>query len=279
MTALVALTGGQLRPTAPRAFTALLYREMRVLRRNLPGTAARIVLQPLLFTFVFAYVLPKIGGAAFETPGQRLTFATILVPGLIGSSMITQGTTAVIFPLLMELSWQRSIEDRALAPVSTHLLALEKIVAGAVQALLAGVVVFPAVLLVHASGEEPRIHVADWPLLIVVVIFAALLAAAGGLLVGTLIDSRQVSQLFTLILLPATMLGCVYYPWSALAHLRWLQVAVLLNPMVYASEGLRAALTPQVGHMPAWAFLLALIGGAGLLTILAMRSFTRRVIG
>jgi hypothetical protein len=33
-----------------------------------------------------------------------------------------------------------------------------------------------------------------------------------------------------------TMLGCVYYPWSALHHIRWLQIAVLVNPMVYMSE-------------------------------------------
>ena len=51
-------------------------------------------------------------------------------------------------------------------------------------------------------------------------------------------------MLFAVILLPATMLGCVYYPWSALQHIRWLQIAVLINPMVYMSEGLRAVLTP-----------------------------------
>jgi hypothetical protein len=65
------------------------------------------------------------------------------------------------------------------------------------------------------------------------------------------------------ILLPATMLGCVYYPWSALHSIRWLQIAVLFNPMVYMSEGLRAVLTPGVGHLAMWAILLVLIGGAG----------------
>ena len=48
--------------------------------------------------------------------------------------------------------------------------------------------------------------------------------------------------------------------------------------MGYISEGLRAALTPQVGHLATCAYLTALLGGTALLTWLAMRSFTRRVL-
>ena len=44
------------------------------------------------------------------------------------------------------------------------------------------------------------------------------------------------------VLVPLTFLGCVYYPWEAMDGIRWLQILVLLNPMVYVSEGLRAAL-------------------------------------
>ena len=39
----------------------------------------------------------------------------------------------------------------------------------------------------------------------------------------------------------------------------WLQILVLVNPLVYMSEGFRAALT-TVGHMSLWAVYPALIG-------------------
>jgi hypothetical protein len=48
--------------------------------------------------------------------------------------------------------------------------------------------------------------------------------------------------------------------------------------MVYVSEGLRAALTPQLAHMPAAAFLTVLLTGATALCLLATRAFTRRVL-
>ncbi len=189
-----------------------------------------------------------------------------------------QGILAVIFPLAVELSFQRSIVDRALAPLPVPLLAVEKIVAAGAQALIGGLLVFPAVTLVHAKGQAPGIHIHNWPMFAVVVFAGAVLAAAGGLFLGTVIDPRQMQVLFAAILLPMTMLGCVYYPWAALHHIRWLQLAVLANPMVYLSEGLRACMTPQLAHMPAAALLAVLVAGAGVLTVLATRTFTRRVV-
>jgi ABC-2 type transport system permease protein len=266
-----------LRPTLARTFLAILTREARVLRRNAVGVVLRVVLQPLLFVFVFAYVMPKIGGGLGGSVTGS-TFATILVPGLVASAVITQAMMAVVFPLVMELSWQQSIVDRVLAPLPIPLLAVEKIVAAALQAVLAGLLVFPAVLFVHAKGQAPSVHIHNWPLFTVMLVGGALLAASAGLFFGTSIDPRQVSVLFTLILLPASMLGCVYYSWSSLSHVRWLQIGVLANPLVYVSEGLRAAITPQVPHMHAWAYLTVTLGGTVLLTWLATRSFTRRVL-
>jgi ABC-2 type transport system permease protein len=277
------------RPTLLRTFNAMMAREFRVLRRNAIATFTRAVMQPLLFVFVFAYVFPKIGGGfnlgggataagagAASTGG--VNFATILVPGLMASMLLMQGIMAVTFPLVMEFSWQRTIEDRALAPVPISVLAIQKISAGAVQSFLGALIVFPIVLLVHASGQAPSVDVTNWALFAVILVFASLLTATLGLLLGTIMDPRKMQMLFAVILLPATMLGCVYYPWSALHHIRWLQILVLINPMVYMSEGLRAVLTPALPHMPMWGVLLALVGGTAVFGYLGTRTFTKRVL-
>ena len=269
-------------PTLAKTFAAMMAREFRVLGRNAPSTFIRAVMQPLLFAFVFAYVLPKIGsgfsaGAGAGT-GGGITFATILVPGLMGSMFLMQGMFGTTMPLVMEFSWQRTIEDRALAPVPIRVLAIQKITAGAIQAVIGAAIVFPVVYWVHAPGQGPHIDVTNWFLLIVVMIFAATLTASMGLWLGTVVDPRKMQMVFAVILLPLTMLGCVYYPWSALHAIRWLQIVVLINPMVYMTEGLRAALTPTLGHMPLWAILVALIGGTAVFGSLAVRTFHNRVV-
>jgi ABC-2 type transport system permease protein len=275
------------RPTLIRTFNAMMAREFRVLRRNAIATFTRAVMQPLLFVFVFAYVFPKIGGGfnlgggaagAGARAAGSINFATILVPGLMASMLLMQGIMAVTFPLVMEFSWQRTIEDRALAPVPIQMLAVQKISAGAVQAFLGALIVFPIVLLVHAPGQAPHVHVTNWALFAVILVFASLLTAALGLLLGTIMDPRKMQMLFAVVLLPATMLGCVYYPWAALHNIRWLQIVILINPMVYMSEGLRAVLTPVLPHMPMWAVLLALVGGTVVFGYLGTRTFTKRVL-
>jgi ABC-2 type transport system permease protein len=64
-----------------------------------------------------------------------------------------------------------------------------------------------------------------------------------------------------------------------LSSIRWLQIGVLINPIVYMSEGLRAALTPKLDHMNPLIILLMLTFFLALLTRLGIKGFIRRVIG
>jgi ABC-type multidrug transport system permease subunit len=273
-------------PTLLKTFGAMMARELRVLRRNAATTFIRAVMQPLLFVFVFAYVFPKIGsgiavpgasGAGSAPPGG-VSFATVLVPGLMATMFLTQGMFGTTMPLVMEFSWQRTIEDRALAPVPIAVLGVQKITAGAIQAFIGALIVLPVTAFVHAAGQGPSLHVSNWALFALMMVASSTLTAAMGLLLGTLMDPRKMQMVFAVVLLPLTMLGAVYYPWSALHSIRWLQIVVLVNPVVYMSEGLRAVLTPSLGHMPLWAILAALVGGTFVFGYVGVRTFANRVV-
>jgi ABC-2 type transport system permease protein len=282
----------------PRAWLhtmgALLARDFHVLGRDIPGFVVRVTVQPTLFVFVFAVVLPKLqasgGGGIASLFGSTSSsaasagssgaplFSTILVPGLVASAILFQGLTAVTAPLVLELSYTREIEDRVLAPIPVWVLAWEKIIAGAIQAVLAAIVVFPLVMVIHAKGEAPSIDFHQWPLLILVVVLAALFSSALALLLGTIVDPRRVSIIISIVIVPMTLLGCVYYPWSELSTLRWLQFLTLFNPLVYICEALRATLTPSTLHMPVWVLLVVLGGGLVLVTAASVRTFTARLV-
>lgn len=253
----------------------LVLRDQRVLMRNFLPFVTRTVMNPLLFVFVFTYVFPKIG-QGFQGGPSGVSFATILVPGLVAVGMVFQGISAVALPLAIELGGTREIEDRVLAPLPVTIVALEKLVFGAAQGVLAGLVVFPLVYLIPATSVE--VHVANWPLLIVVILLASLTSGALGLALGTIVKPQQIGLMFAVVVLPITFLGCVYYPWAVLKPVPWLQMLVLVNPLVYMSEGLRTVLTPNLPHMPVWAFLLALTTAVALLGTIGVRGFLRRTI-
>lgn len=258
-----------------RAFWGLILRDARVLVREFVAFLLRTVMNPLLFTFVFTYVLPKTGGA-FTPGGGSQTFATVLVPGLVAVAIFFQGIAAVALPLAIELGGTREIEDRVMAPLPVDLVGIEKVVWSAVQSIVAAAIVFPLLLVIPA--EKVSVSVASWPILIVVVLLGSFAAGFIGLLLGTVVKPRQIGLIFSLVVVPVTFLGCVYYPWEQLHTIRWLQVATLVNPLVYVSEGLRAALTPDLPHMPTPAFLGALVALLAVLGWVSSRSFARRVI-
>jgi len=257
-----------------RAVVGLVARDLRVLRRDFMPFLLRTVMNPIMFVFVFAYLLPKIG-EGFHTGPSNTSFGTILVPGLVAVGMIFQGIAAVALPLVNEFGRTREIEDRLMAPVPIGMVAIEKIVFGSIQSLLAALVVFPVVYIIPATPVE--VHVDHWPLLIAVLLLASLISGAFGLVIGTIFRPQRVPLIFSTIVIPITFLGCVYYPWALLAPMRWLQVFVLVNPVVYISEGLRAALTPEVPHMPPVAFLSAIVVVLSALTAAGMHFFLRRV--
>jgi ABC-2 type transport system permease protein len=256
------------------SFTGLMLRDFRVLRREFVAFLIRTVMNPLLFVFVFTYLFPKIGQ---EVKGsQSVSFGTILLPGLIAVGIFFQGIMAVALPLSQELGATREIHDRVMAPLPVALVAVEKIVFSALQSILAAIVIFPLVDLIPLHPVQ--VHIYSWQLLVIMVLLAGLTSGAVGLAIGTIVKPQQIGLIFGVVVVPVTFLGCVYYPWAVLSQVPWLQMLVLVNPVVYMSEGLRAALTAQVQHMPVVAILTALSAALALIGFIGIRGFMHRVV-
>ncbi len=189
------------------AFKALLTRDAYVLAHNLKEFLPRTLIQPFLLVFVFTYVLPKVGlgiGSSSLPPAilqlmppaklaayhataavQAAAYSASLIAGVIGSVILFQGIQAVALPLVQEFGYTREIEDRVLAPLPVELVALEKIVAGAIQCMIAGLLVFPIAAIVPATAVHLHIH---WWILLTIMPLACLMASTLGLTFGTIFD-------------------------------------------------------------------------------------------
>ncbi len=265
------------------AFQALLLRDLTVLRKNLTEFIPRTLIQPFLLCFVFLYVFPKIGqgvGTSGGTAGAS-AFATVLVAGVVGLSMLFQGIQAVALPMVQEFGYTKEIEDRVLAPLPVSMVAIEKVVAGAIQGLVAALIVFPIASVVHAKGITANLSV-HWPIILTMLPLCCVMCAALGLAFGTRFEPRQVPALFGLIILPLTFLGGTYYPWTRLAAVKvgsfsWLQTLVTLNPLIYVTEAMRAGLTTST-HMHLYVIYPVLLGFCALFLWLGITGFQKRVV-
>jgi ABC-2 type transport system permease protein len=263
-----------------RAFTGLFLRDLHVLRRELLPFVIRVCMNPLLFLFVFTFIMPHMSGGAAMNPTTAMAgmnFSTVLLPGLMAVAIMFSGIAAVALPLAQEFGITREIDDRVMCPLPVAAVAIEKMCFSAVQSMIAAAVVFP--LAYYIPSTPVVAHVSNWPFLIAVLVLASLTSGALGLTIGTSVKPQQIGLIFGVVVMPITFLGCVYYPWAALNHLHWLQISVLVNPIVYMSEGLRSALTPALPHMPNALVLVMLTFFLALLTWLGIKGFLRRVIG
>jgi len=226
-------------------------------------------LQPMMFVFIFGRVMVSSGY-------MPVAYKSLLLPGIMAISMVFTGVWAVAMPLIGEFQFTREIEDRLLAPIQISWLAIEKVFFGAIQALFAGLVVIPAAWLLLRPGVDLNLRS---PLAFAcVTVLVALFSACGGLALGCSINQNHIGLMFSMVLTPMIFFGCTYYPWSALAHFPILQKIVLVNPLVYASEGLRGTLVPQFPHIPVLAVLIALTFFDLLFLAAGLSQFRRKAV-
>jgi len=255
---------------APRVFAALLRRDLHVSARELPFFLVRTCLQPVLFVVVFGYLLPRMG---FVQRG----YGAALLPGILAISLALSSVQAVALPMVADFGFTREIDDRLLAPVAVRVVALEKVVFGILQGLVAAAVVLPVARLI--MGPIDALTLAHAGSVLAITMLGSAAFSALGLLLGTGISPPQIGLMFSVIVAPMIFFGCAYYPWQGLSAVPVLRWAVLVNPLVYVAEGLRATLTPGTPHMPVAASGLALVALTAAFWAWGARTFERRAIG
>lgn len=252
-----------------RVFTALLLRDIRVATRELPYFLIRTALQPLLFVTIFGFVMPKMNIVAQG-------YTALMLPGILALSLTLSAIQSVSLPLAIDFGATKEIEDRLLAPAPIQVVAIEKIVSGVLQGIIAAAFVLPVARLI--MGPIPGLSFAHIPLLLATTIVGGIAFSAIGLYLGTAIPAQQIGMMFSVVVAPMIMFGCTYYPWTGLERIPVMKYLVLIDPLVYVSEGMRAALTPTVPHMPvAMIFSVLLVMIAAFLWR-GLKAFHRRAV-
>jgi ABC-2 type transport system permease protein len=134
---------------------------------------------------------------------------------------------------------------------------------------------------VHAAGVHAHLTLHWW--VIVTFVPLACVAMAGlGLVLGTSFEPRNIGLMFGFIILPITFLGGTYYSWTRLSPVRlggwhWLQTIVLVNPLIYVNEGMRAAFT-TAPHMHLYVIYPVVVTFGVAFLAIGLRNFRRRVL-
>ncbi|PZM63232.1 ABC transporter permease [Paenibacillus dendritiformis] len=248
-------------------FLSMLRRDIVVATRQLVQFLLMALIQPLFFLYVFGNILPSIGLANDQ-------YSLFLVPGIIAMTAFLAGMQTIAFQVGAEFTWTKEVEDRLLSPIPSACIGLEKIILGCLQTVVATVVV--TLLSFWVMGSWHQASDWNWWLLIVMTLAAGCSSASIGLTVGTLVNANNVGTIFGMILTPVMFLGGPFYPWELLSEFPVIKILALLNPLLYISEGFRAAFMPDFPHMPLHYAAIGLIVFILLFSILGILGFNKR---
>jgi ABC-2 type transport system permease protein len=192
-----------------------------------------------------------------------------------------QGVQSIALSMAQEFGFTREIEDRVQAPCPIWLVAVEKVLSGTVQGLISAAIVLPIASVVHAPGVEANISL-HWWIVLTLVPLSCVAMGSLGLVLGTSFEARNIGLMFGFVILPITFLGGTYYQWTRLSPVKiggwhWLQTIVLINPLIYLNEGMRAAFT-GAPHMHLYIIYPVLVGFCGLFLSVGLHNFRRKVL-
>jgi ABC-2 type transport system permease protein len=224
----------------------MAWRALKKMRRN-PEQMFDVVLQPLLFTAMFAYIF---GGAI---SGNVKAYLPLMIPGIVAQTVLT---TCMATGVQMREDMEKGVFDRFKSlPIARIAPLAGPIVADLVRYLIAGGLTFVMGVII---GYRPGGGVLG-------VLGAILLAVITGwslawifTWLGTIAkNARMVQGLSMMILFPLTFLSNAFVPVKTLPG--WLQEFVKINPVSHLVSATRdlanhASISSEVG----WTLLCCL---------------------
>lgn len=264
-------------PTARRRLALISVAFWHMLRRDLTigvireagPMIAHTVGQPFFLLLVFGRIMPMVGAT-------QALYPALFYPGVVALNIFLTGVQSITVAMVLDFGTTREIDDRLLAPAPISVVALEKVVFGAMRALIAGLLTIALALLVVGPGFQMRTDML-LPLLGVLVLIA-LTSAALGLWIGAALPFDKIWLIFTLVFTVTQFTGCVFFTWRSLDSLKIMQIITLTNPVTFAAEALRATMVSGMATMPlGWAVVgmgACLVG----FLFLGLRTFRKRAI-
>lgn len=217
------------------------------------------LIQPLLYLFVLGS-----GLGASSTLGSN-HYLPFIFPGVVSLSLLF---TSVFAAILIVFDRQMGFLKAVLvAPVPRPAIAIGKVLAGAIQALVPGTIML---LFMPFIGLRPSLL--EFLAFVGAMALAAITFSALGVAVAARFKSMTVFPIISnAMLLPMFFLSGALYPLSIAP--RWLQIAAHADPVAYAVDLMRGALLGST-FFPVWLSFLVLGCFIAVMTWLATRIFT-----
>jgi ABC-2 type transport system permease protein len=221
------------------------------------------VIQPFFFLAFLGMGLRPIN---FPGLPSGLVYLDFLTPGMIAMSVIFSSMFAGL-----SVIWDRQfgfLKETLIAPVSRISIVIGKTLGGSTVALIQGIVILIAGMLLGARISIPG----TIPALIFMLLIAFFAVGLGLSIAVTLKDPDAFSLIMNLLMMPLIFLSTAFFPLESVSD--WLRTIMYLNPLTYLVDGLRGFLIGS-SSIPLAVDLSVALGLCASTTVLGAYMFSR----
>ena len=238
---------------------AVWWRELKVFQREKSRVISSVA-SPLMWLFLFG------GGVGSAISLSKSNYQSFIYPGILVMAVLF---SSVFFGLY--IVWDRKLDVLKavlVAPVSRVSIFFGKVLGGCTDVFI------QAVLLSCFAVIFPGINLWMIPVALVILFITSIAMVSMGLAIGSLFESLEGFQVVsTFLVFPLFFLSGALYPVGNNLP-GWLLVAVRLNPLTYAVDGVRGALL-GLNTFPIYADIAAISFFGVLMILLGSYLFSR----
>ncbi len=229
-----------------------------------------IFIDPILWAFCFAYLEQQVTFGTGNPQAGTLLFSGCILIGLL---VVTYKTT---IGLLYDLETDRYI-DYQISILDPRLVLLERIIFTSLLTFILFIPFFPVGKLV--AGNYFITTNISWFKLYCIIYLSGLVCTTYNILaVCVLKNSRSITNFWTRVNMPLMNLGGLWIPLAVFkAYSPVLGYAVLLNPFIYITDGMRSAILGGPNFMPFWRCASMLLLFSIIFTVTACHFFKKRI--
>jgi ABC-2 type transport system permease protein len=230
-----------------RDIYAVVWVDLKYLRRNIGKTLALTLIAPVLYLVAFGYGLgggPKIEG---------FSYLQFVIPGILALTAMTTAFNTSGLKLHVDRIFYKCFDETLMAPVGAFSIIMGKTLIGVLRGLLSSVALLAACLVFSPLPSVSWL----FPLSLILTCFVFSFL---GVIVALLAKTHQDMTLFmSLVILPMSFLSGTFFSLSQVPQV--LGIVLSISPLTHACLCLRASALGQ--PFPWISFLiLACFGGA-----------------
>lgn len=251
---------------------SLVDSDMLVFKKNLANKIVDSFVYVTANITVMGYILPTFGLAP--------NFGLFLLASLLPTSGLFQAYPLVA-NLVSDIFGERKISYDLLLPMPSWLVFIRIMISAAIENIIISLCILPfglALLFNQIAALDVSIIA-----LIGMIIMNSIFATALALLTASMISGmHKLSSVWTRFLFPLWFFGGFQFSWEALhTILPTVSYAILLNPIIFATEGTRDALLgahgPQGPYISTWICIPVLIFCSVIYSTIAIKRLKKRL--